>query len=169
MTRNLILYLISFIIYVITQAFFKNLVLFNTGFCFLYVAFILLMPIETSNLFLMIAGFAIGFTVDVFYNSLGLHAFTMVFVAYLRNYWLNTITPQGGYDLGAMPNILSHGVQWFLVYTMPLVFIHHLTLFLVESAGTLFWYSMLKTISSLLFTMTVIVILQYLLPQRSRA
>jgi hypothetical protein len=169
MTRNLIIYLISFIIYALAQVFFKNLVLFNSGFCFLYVAFILLMPIETSNLFLMIAGFAIGFTVDVFYNSLGLHACTMVFVAYLRNYWLSTITPQGGYDLGSMPNLPSQGLQWFLVYTMPLVFIHHLTLFLVESAGTLFWYSMLKAISSLFFTMTIIVILQYLLPQRSRA
>ncbi|MBI1767831.1 MAG: Rod shape-determining protein MreD [Bacteroidetes bacterium] len=127
------------------------------------------MPIETSNLFLMIAGFAIGFTVDIFYNSLGLHAFTMVFIAYLRNFWLGTITPQGGYDLGALPNLPSQGVQWFLVYAVPLVFIHHLILFLVESGGTLFWYSMLKTINSLMFTMTVIVILQYLVPQRSRA
>lgn len=169
MIRGVLIYAISFVVYVIAQAFFKNLVLFNTGFCFLYVAFILLMPIETSNLFLMVAGFMMGFTVDVFYNSLGLHALTMVFVAYLRNYWLGTITPQGGYDPGAMPNLPSQGVQWFLVYTMPLVFIHHLILFLVESAGTLFWFSMLKTISSMLFTMTVIVILQYLLPQRSRA
>lgn len=169
MTRNLTIYIISFIAYVLAQVFFKNLVLFNTGFCFLYVVFILLMPIETSNLLLMAAGFVIGFTVDVFYNSLGLHAFTMVFIAYLRNYWLGTITPQGGYDPGAMPNLPSQGVQWFLVYSMPLVFLHHLILFLVESTGTLFWYSMLKTISSLMFTMTVIIILQYLLPQRSRA
>src|SRR5438045_8053101 len=103
MTRNLILYLIAFVIYVLAQAFFKNLILFNTGFCFLYVAFILLLPIETSNLFLMIAGFTIGFTVDVFYNSLGLHACTMVFIAYLRNFWLGTITPQGGYYLCSIP------------------------------------------------------------------
>ena len=169
MTRNLTVYIISFVAYVLAQVFFKNLVLFNTGFCFLYVVFILMMPIETSNLFLMASGFVIGFTVDVFYNSLGLHAFTMVFIAYLRNYWLGTITPQGGYDPGAMPNLPSQGVQWFLVYTMPLVFLHHLILFLVESTGTLFWYSMLKTISSLMFTMAVIIILQYLLPQRSRA
>ncbi len=169
MTRNLTIYIISFVAYILTQVFFKNLVLFNTGFCFLYVVFILLLPIETSNLFLMIAGFAIGFIVDVFYNSLGLHAFTMVFIAYLRNLWLGTITPQGGYDAGAMPNLPSQGVQWFLVYAMPLVFLHHLILFLMESSGTLFWYSMLKTISSLMFTMTVIIILQYLLPQRSRA
>jgi hypothetical protein len=170
MNRVGILQFVSFFIYVLAQALLlKNIVLFNTGFCFVYVAFILLLPIETSTLVLMTLGFIIGFVIDIFYNSLGLHALTMVFIAYIRNYWLSTITPQGGYDSGAIPNLKSNGLQWFLVYMMPLVFIHHLTLFLVESAGfTLFWYSMLKTIISLLFTMTILVVLQYLVPQRSR-
>jgi amino acid permease len=53
---------------------------------------------------------------------------------------------------------------------MPMVFIHHLTLFMVEAAGmALFWFSMLKTISSLLFTVTIIVLLQYFATQDSRA
>ncbi|GHM99626.1 rod shape-determining protein MreD [Cytophagales bacterium WSM2-2] len=168
MMRSSVIYFILFFVYVIAQAFFKNLVLFNTAFCFVYVAFILLMPIETNNLVLMIAGFAIGFTIDIFYDSLGMHAFTMVLIAYIRNYWLGIITPQGGYDAGALPNVPAHGLQWFLVYTLPLVFVHHLILFLVEASGTLFWYSMIKTINSLLFTMTIIVLLQYLVPQRSR-
>jgi hypothetical protein len=170
MTRTGILQFVSFFIYVLVQALLlKNIVLFNTGFCFLYVAFVLLLPIETSALILMAAGFIMGFTIDIFYDSLGLHALSMVCIAYVRNYWLGIITPQGGYDAGAFPNVNTQGLQWFLVYTMPLVFIHHLTLFLVEAAGSLFWYSMLKTINSMLFTMTVIVLLQYLVPQRSRA
>src|SRR5258706_8821504 len=165
-----ILQIVSFFIYVLVQALLlKNLVLFNTGFCFLYVAFILLLPIETSILVLMSMGFVMGFVIDIFYNSLGLHALAMVFVAYIRNYWLGAITPQGGYDAGAVPDLKSNGIQWFLVYLMPLVFIHHLTLFLVEATGTLFWYSMLKTISSLLFTVTIIVLLQYLVSHRSRS
>ncbi len=171
MTRTGILQFVSFFIYVLAQVMLlKNLVLFNTGFCFLYVAFILLLPIETNMLLLMLLGFVMGFAIDIFYNSLGLHALTLVFISYIRNYWLGVITPQGGYDAGAIPTMKTFGLQWFLVYTMPLVFIHHLTLFLVESAGfALFWYSMLKTITSLLFTMTIIVVLQYLVSQRSRA
>jgi hypothetical protein len=148
---------------------FKNLVLFNTGFCFFYIAFILLLPIETNSLVLMLLGFTMGFFIDIFYNSLGLHAFTLVLIGYIRNYWLAVITPQGGYDAGASPSMAEHGLQWFLVYTVPLVFLHHLTLFLVESAGfSLFWYSMLKTIGSLLFTLTILVVLQYLSPRRRR-
>jgi rod shape-determining protein MreD len=166
--RNLVFYIIAFFAYVIMQAFFKNLILFNVSFCFFYVAFILLMPVETDNLVLMIAGFIIGFVIDMFYDSLGLHALSMVLIGYIRNYWLSVIAPQGGYDASALPNLSSQGVQWFLVYAMPLIFIHHLTLFLTEAAGNLFWYSMLKAIASLLFTVTAILLMQYLLPQRSR-
>ncbi|MBX2914297.1 MAG: Rod shape-determining protein MreD [Cyclobacteriaceae bacterium] len=117
----------------------------------------------------MLAGFLLGFSVDIFYNSMGLHAFATVLVAYLRNYWLNTITPQGGYESGAAVTVAANGLQWFLVYTIPLIFLHHLVLFFVEAAGvTLFWYTMLKIVGSLVFTMLVVVLFQFLTPPRRR-
>jgi len=36
----------------------------------------------------------------IFYDSLGLHAFTLVLIAYVRNSGLSVISPQGGYDAG---------------------------------------------------------------------
>jgi hypothetical protein len=170
MIRGGIFQIISFFLYVAVQILLlKNLVLFNTAFCFLYVAFILLLPVELNNLLLMLIAFLLGFTIDVFYNSLGMHALALVVVAYVRNYWLATITPQGGYDIGTPPTLAANGLQWFLVYSLPLVFIHHLILFFVEAAGfALFWYTMLKTITSLLFTVTVMLLLQYLTFERRR-
>jgi hypothetical protein len=117
----------------------------------------------------MLAGFLLGFTVDIFYDSMGLHALATVMMAYLRNYWLSAITPQGGYENNATATIAANGLQWFLVYSLPLVFLHHLVLFFVEASGfTMFWYTMLKIVASLLFTMSVIVLLQFLTPQRRR-
>jgi hypothetical protein len=170
MIRGGIFQIISFFLYVAVQILLlKNLVLFNTAFCFLYVAFILLLPVELNNLLLMLIAFLLGFTIDVFYNSLGMHALALVVVAYVRNYWLATITPQGGYDIGTPPTLAANGLQWFLVYSLPLVFIHHLILFFVEAAGfALFWYTMLKTITSLLFTVSVMLLLQYLTFERRR-
>ena len=170
MMRNSIVQFISFFLYVIVQVLLlKNLVLFTTAFCFFYVAFILLLPVETNRLLLMLIAFLLGFTIDIFYNSLGLHAMAMVLVAYLRNYWLSTITPQGGYDVGTPPTLAANGLQWFLVYTLPLVFIHHLVLFFAEAATVnRFWFTMLKTITSLLFTATTILMLQYLSLDRRR-
>lgn len=163
MNRSGIFVVFYFLIYMLMQVMlFKQLVLFNMAFCFLYVAFILLLPIETNALALMGAAFLLGFCIDVFYDSLGLHALSLVLIAYLRNYWLNTITPQGGYDTGQGPTLAVNGLQWFLVYSLPLVFIHHFVLFFTEAGGFgIFWYTMLKVIASLTFTMFVILFLQY--------
>jgi hypothetical protein len=168
MNRVGIFNVVYFFLYVIAQVLlFKRLVLFNTSFCFLYVAFILLLPVETNNLLLMVLAFLLGFTIDIFYDSLGIHALALVTVAYLRNYWLNTITPQGGYDANSSP-ALTNGVQWFLVYTVPMVFVHLALLFFVEAGGFgMFWFTMLKIMASLLFTVSVMLMLQFFSVPRS--
>jgi len=170
MNRSAIIQVFYFFLYLLVQVMLlKNLVLFNVSFCFLYVAYILLLPIDTNPLVLMVVGFLMGFMVDVFYDSLGLHACTVVMIAYLRNFWLASITPQGGYDAGAGPVIAANGFQWFIVYSLPLVFVHHFVLFFVEAGGfSVFWYTMLKVITSLFFTMTTIILLQYLFYDQRR-
>lgn len=170
MIRSGVVHIFLFFVYVLVQVMLlKNLVLFDSAFCFLYVAFILLLPFELSTVLTIVIGFLLGFTIDVFYNSMGLHAFATVLLSYLRNYWLSIITPQGGYDTGNSPTIATNGVQWFLVYVIPLVFIHHFVLFFLEASGfDMFWFTMLKIIGSLVFTITVIVFLQLLVPQRRK-
>lgn len=163
MNREALTSSIYFVLYLLAQVLlFRQLVLFNTAFCFVYVAFILMLPIETNPLALMLTAFFLGFLIDVFYDSLGLHALSLVLVAYLRNYWLATITPQGGYDAGEGPTLAVNGLQWYLVYTLPLVFVHHAVLFFTEAGGFgIFWYTLSKVMTSLLFTMSVILLLQY--------
>src|SRR5258708_5645658 len=163
MNRSGIFVGLYFLLYLLVQVMlFKQLVLFNTAFCFLYLAFILLLPVETNSLLLMGIAFLLGFSVDIFYDSLGLHSLSLVLVAYLRNYWLGTITPQGGYDAGEGPTLAVNGLQWFIVYSLPLVFVHHFVLFFTEAGGFgIFWFTMLKVITSLIFTMSVILFLQY--------
>ena len=170
MNRSGIFVAVYFILYLLVQVMvFKQLVLFNTAFCFLYVAFILLLPIETNTLVLMGVAFLLGFFIDIFYDSLGLHSMSLVLVAYVRNYWLGTITPQGGYDAGEGPTLAVNGLQWFMVYSLPLVFVHQFILFFAEAGGFgIFWFTMLKVITSLTFTMVVILFLQYFSFDRRR-
>lgn len=166
MNRNVIIQAISFLIYLMYQVLIlKNIVLFNTAFCFLYVAYLFFLPVESNQLILMVIGFFMGFCIDIFYDSLGLHAFACVFVMYVRNYYLSAITPQGGYDSGATPSIGANGMQWFLIYTIPLVFLHHSVLFYVEAGGFgMFWFTLWKIITSTIFTTLVTVIVQFLFP-----
>jgi len=171
MNRTGIWQFFSFFIYLILQVMLmKNIVLFNTAFCFIYIAFILLLPIETNALLLMVLAFFLGFMVDIFYDSLGLHASTLVLVAFLRNYWLSRITPQGGYDSGEGPTLAANGFQWFLIYTLPIIFIHHFALFFIEAGGFgLLGYTLIKVFFSTIFTFLAILLIQYLLPGQYRS
>jgi hypothetical protein len=166
MSRINIIQIIAFFIYLFYQALIlKNIVLFDTAFCFLYVAYLFFLPVESNPLVLMFMGFVMGFSIDIFYDSLGLHAFSCVLVMYVRNYWLTLITPQGGYDSSATPSIAINGMQWFLVYTFPLVFLHHAVLFFVEAGGFgMFWFTLWKIITSAIFTTLVTVAVQFLFP-----
>lgn len=163
MTREFLASVIGFLVYTLLQVMlFQELVLFRYAFCFVYVAYILLLPMETNSLPLMILAFILGLFVDMFYNSLGIHASSLVVVAYLRNYWLGVITPQGGYDTGSAPTVAANGLQWFMVYTIPLIFLHHAILFFTEAGGFgLFWFTMLKIMASTVFTSAMIILFQY--------
>lgn len=162
--RTYISVIVSFFLYVLFQVLIlKNLILFDTAFCFLYVAFILLLPLEIGPLVLMIIAFAMGFSVDLFYDSLGINAAASVFIAFLRPYWLNIVTPRGGYEEIVIPNLKTMDFGWFFTYSLPLIFIHHLVLFYVEVGGfDMFFFTLSKVFFSTLLTFFVIVLSQYL-------
>ncbi len=163
MNRSAILQFFSFFFYLLVQVLIlKNVVLFNTAFCFLYIVFLLSLPVDFNPLLLMLVGFLLGIGIDTFYDSLGVHAFAMVVVAYLRNYWLAVITPQSGYEAGTQPVLETNGFQWFLVYSIPMIFIHHFTLFYLEASSfAMFWFTFLKVLASVFFTLIVILLLHY--------
>jgi hypothetical protein len=171
MNRSIIINGISFVIYLFFQVLIlKNASLFEgRAFCFLYIAYLLLLPVETNPLWLMFIGFGMGLFIDMFYDSAGIHASASVAVMYIRNFWLARVTPQGGYDSGAVPGIAADGVQWFLIYATPMVFIHHTLLFFIEVGGfQYFGFTLLKVIFSTLYTMIVILVVQYLFPGERR-
>jgi hypothetical protein len=133
------------------------------------VLYLLLLPVELNPLALMGIGFVMGFAVDMFYESIGLHAFASVMVMYLRTYWLNSLTPSGGYDTTSVPSLSVNGMQWFLIYAVPLIFLHHALLFFLEAGGFgMFWYTLWKVLTSTIFTTVVILIAQFLFPGRRR-
>lgn len=170
MSRSGIILSISFFLFFVFQVIlFKKLVLFNTAFCFIYVAFILLLPIETNPLVLMITAFGLGLLIDVFYDHQGMHAAATVAVAYVRNYWLAAITPQGGYDANTIPTLANNGLTWFLTYSIPLITLHHAILFFIDAGGfSLTGVTLLKSLTSVLFTMMVLLLHQYVFNQRTR-
>ncbi len=169
-SRTVIFSIGSIIIYFFVQILvFKNLVLFGTAFCFLYVLFLLLLPVELKTIPLMILAFLLGFSIDVFYDSLGFHTASAIMLAFLRKPWLTLITPTGGYDSNTPPTLLNMGFSWFFIYSFPLILVHHLTFFFIDNLGTSLYLSLLyKTLSSAAFTFIMGVIIQALFYKKKR-
>ncbi len=168
--RSLIQNAIYFLLFLALQIiFFLNLSLGNYAFCFVYVGFILLLPVEIPPLALMLLSFLMGLCVDIFYNTLGIHTAACVLLGFMRPYVMNFLTPRGGYDEGAVLTVFSMGFRWLATYATILVFIHHLALFMIEAwEFSIFFHTLFKAICSSLFTLVVYFLFQYLAFSRTK-
>jgi hypothetical protein len=164
MSRGFISYIFFFILYLTIQILFvRNLVLLNFAFCYIYVAFLLLLPLEINPLLYMLIGFGTGVITDYFYNTMGIHTAACVFITYLRPMILRFLTPRGGYEQGYEPTLKSMGLEWFMIYSSIFILLHHVALFYIEASElSLFFFTLGKVIMSTLFTLIILVVTQYL-------
>lgn len=157
--------ILRFIVLVLFQVLVLNNIQFS-GYVnpLMYVLFILLLPFETPRWLLLISGFLIGISVDIFSDTLGLHASASVFMAFLRPYVLRVISPRDGYESGTFPRVFYYGLTWFLNYAVILVVMHHLFLFYFEVFRfSEFFRTLLRVILSSSFSIAIIVLSQYII------
>ena len=159
--REAIQYSLMVILYLLLQIFFmRNMVLFNYAFCFIYIAGILILPAEISRMYLLFIGFAVGFTVDIFSNTFGIHAAATVLIAYLRPFLIHYQMESKGAERADI-GIRSQGIGAFLAYILPLIFIHHAMLFLLEINNFgMILHTLLRIAASTLFTLLMVVLLE---------
>lgn len=147
----------------------KNMVLFGSAFCFLYILYLLLLPVESKTVPTLFIAFGMGMVVDLFYDTLGIHTASILVIAFIRKFWLNVLTPTGGYDENLQPSMLNMGFGWFVTYSIPLILLHHSLFFYIESLGTnLFLPVVQKTIASAIFVFIMSIIVQLLFYRRRR-
>ncbi|MGF1635862.1 MAG: Rod shape-determining protein MreD [Cyclobacteriaceae bacterium] len=170
-SRNYILQAIILILYLLAQiVLFNELILFRSAFAFVYVAFILLLPLEASRVAVLFLAFITGFLLDIFSDTLGIHSAACVLIAFLRPNWLNVITPRGGYDSVSVPALKVLGFQWFITYIFPIIFVHHFALFYIEAGGFHMFFTVLgKVLISTFFNTFLIILVQYLFYRNIRA
>jgi hypothetical protein len=106
---------------------------FNYIHVLLYPLFILLLPLRTPQVLVLGLSFALGLSVDIFYNSPGVHAGASVFTGFLRGIVLSQMEPRGGYTVNFSPTKLRMGFRWFATYSAILVLGHLFFYFSMES------------------------------------
>ena len=166
LTRNIIL----FVVLVLLQVGVLNQVQLG-GFInpYLYILFIILLPIGTPGWLTLVLSFALGISIDMFCNSPGIHASATVFAGFMRTFLLASMMPRETTEPTDIPNIRLFGAGWFVKYSLMMVIIHHVFLFLVEafkfsSLHLILWRALL----SIVFTMLLIILSQFLVTRNNK-
>jgi rod shape-determining protein MreD len=134
---------------------------------YLYILFIIVLPFETPKWILLITGFMLGLSIDLFSNTIGLHTFATVLIAFLRPYLLKYIAPREGYETGTQPNLNFFGTEWFIKYVIVLILVHHFALFYMEVFKfQQFFVTLLRVFLSSFFTFLLVLLSQYLTLRR---
>ncbi|MGC3977049.1 MAG: rod shape-determining protein MreD [Paludibacteraceae bacterium] len=159
---QLVLQLIfRFIILVLVQIFVLDNIQF-LGYInpMIYVLFILSLPVKFPYWLSLLLAFVLGATIDVFSNTLGMHIFATVFLAFIRVPVTNIIirTEEG---VNFVPTFKSFGVANYIKYIVICVLMHHIGLFFIESfslQGILF--TLIKVLVSSAVTIAIILLVQ---------
>jgi len=154
---------IRFILLIATQVFLlKNTGYYNLSIPYLYILFILLLPFGIPNGLLFFLAFITGLTVDVFYDTLGLHALACSILAFVRILFIRLTVQRDGFDNEPEPRLGIMGFRWFLFYTIILAFSHHLMLFTFETFRfSEIGYTLIRVVLSCLFSTVLILITEF--------
>jgi rod shape-determining protein MreD len=163
MIRTWINYTIMFISLVLIQVLLLNYIQFS-GFInpYIYVLFVLLLPVSTPRYAVVLLGFFMGLVIDIFSNTLGMHAAATTFMAFARPVVMNVISARE-MDKSDYPGLQQYGFLWFLYYAGILVFMHHVIFFYIEAfTFTNFIHTFIRCFLSSLFSIFMIVLSQFL-------
>ncbi|HNR49752.1 MAG TPA: rod shape-determining protein MreD [Bacteroidia bacterium] len=164
MLAEIIKIIFRFILLVLVQVLLFNKIRF-AGFInpFVYPLFILLLPVRIPKTLLLLLSFITGLTIDIFSDTMGMHAAATVFLGYLRPAILKLLAPRDGYEAEASPRLHQMGFLWFLYYLLISIFAHHLFLFYTEVFRfSEFWYTLLRVVLSTLTSVLLIIVILYL-------
>ena len=123
---------------------------------FIYILPLLMMPITLPRWADMLIGLSAGLLMDVFCNSLGVHAAACIMLMYARRHliplWVN--------DTERLTDVISMqtiGIAPFLKYASLLVVAHHLMVFFLTAwTFQLWWYTLLTTLVSSIVSLALI-------------
>ncbi|HEX7493986.1 MAG TPA: rod shape-determining protein MreD [Bacteroidales bacterium] len=163
MINSILRFGLIFIILVLLQVLLLNNIQFS-GYVnpYVYILFIMLLPIEIPSWLLLLLSFAIGLIIDFFSGSSGMHASATVLAGFLRPYILRLVAPRDGYKAGSDPSMMIYGFRWFFIYTLLIVLIHHTTLFYLEVFRFAdFFRTLLRLLLSTMFSVTFILLIEY--------
>ena len=169
---NLVKNIVRFCLLILVQVYILNQVppLHRLVTPYIYYLFILWLPFKMGRRTQMLLAFALGFTLDCFTNTYGLHAASCVLIAYIRPFLINVLISQEGTESNYYePSIQSMGFTPYLTYVTILTFVHHTFLFFLQALQTGgYFYFLLKSLTSTAISLLLILLIELLFVRKQR-
>lgn len=125
----------------------------------LYPLFVIMLPFRIKGSLLLIMAFVIGLTIDMFSDSLAIHAAATVFMAFCRPAVLSLTLGPRQQDMEMAPSFLAMGGFALALYVLFLILLHHTMLFFLEVFSlTEFTQTLARIFLSSIFSFLIIMI-----------
>ena len=148
-----------FVFLVFLQVFVLNNILF-LGYVnpYLYISFVFLYPLKKNRFVFLLLSFALGLSIDFFSDSGGIHAFSLVTIAYLRLFFIRVFLNKFEVDYPFFKlNLEPFGKKFNYIVTLTVL--HH---FLLFSFANFSFQNMSHVILNTLYSSAFTLILYFL-------
>lgn len=133
---------------------------------FIYVIFILTYPVQKNRYIFLLLCFLLGWGVDLFDDTGGIHAFASLTIGFLSRPLIRALSGIKNFEPEEF-RFLDFNIGQWIIYSVLMVFIHHFLLFLFESLSfSNFSGILLRTLYCSIFTL--IFVFFYLILFRKR-
>lgn len=154
-------YSLLFLITVLLQIFlFDNLSVSIYLNPLIYVAFVLLLPVDALPVLVLLAGLAMGATMDFLMGTAGINTMATLLMAFVRQPVLTSLYNRDDLREGGIPSPERLGHHVFLNYLIVLVLVHHTVFFALEALS---WSHILRTAVRIIASGAVTVAVVWLL------
>lgn len=158
-------YVFLFIALVLVQVLVcNNILLFGVAVPFVFIFFIITLPMNVSLNMLMCVSFLMGFTVDLFSDTMGLNSLACLILSVVKKPVFYAYLSKDDKFLTAVPSIATVGWAEYLKFIMTLSAVYCILIFGIElfSFASL-WRILLMASTSALFTLILVVALDALI------
>jgi len=165
---KMVKFILAFILLIGLQLFVFNNIQYS-GYInpYIYVMFIILLPVSIPSWIVLLISFFTGFVIDAFSGTMGVHTFATVMAGFAKPWLMSLNVTHDPSDAGAAVSIKNYGLRWFSIITLMVVLIHHLTLFYVEIFSfSGFFRTLLRVLVSTAFSTFFIILLNLIRSRR---
>ena len=130
---------------------------------YIYVLFIFLLPFNIPQWQLLLLGFFSGFSVYLINDTTVLNATATIMMAFVRPFVINAMTRRKDINPNDEPSLNNMGISWFIVYSVLLLAIHNVTLFMLEAfsfklIGVVLTQTLMSVFSSLMLIFIILLL-----------